>query len=78
MMVPGAWNCRPPSCIGSDFIARPATSLVTMRSPIWMGARVASTLTLTRPVVATSTLPSPASPREMPGWAEMTPATRVS
>ena len=54
---------------GTDFIATPSTSPVTSRSPTSIAPRVASTLTLTRPVVATSTLPSPASPSAMPGCA---------
>ncbi len=59
-------------------MATPGMLLVTSRSPIWIGARSAFTLTFTRPVVATSALFGPPSPRITPGFADTTPATRVS
>src|SRR5688572_9963818 len=77
--VPGrCMRIPPPTFTGTDFIATPSLSLVTSRSPILIGPLLASTFTFTRPVDATSTRPSPASPRTTPGCREITPATRLS
>src|SRR5438876_9072324 len=59
-------------------MAMPGLLLVTRRSPMRIGPFVASTFTRTRPEVATRTFDGDASPSEMPGFFETTPATVVS